>query len=182
MKELSAPNYEHYSIKLSFLLDTVSFKIKHGDGKAAEIKIREMLKTTSLPYEHVRDVLFHNIEIISYISKKKGWDLVVALQPTLYSTEKKLTPYEEKLVQLYLQRYIGIGEYNRDAYERLRNDLPKFLKSKDIAYLDVDDAIKGEEKTVFYDHAHFGDRGHRLIGGFLANKLAPIIDARNKGK
>jgi hypothetical protein len=39
-------------------------------------------------------------------------------------------------------------------------------------FVDADEAILEEPKSVFVDHAHLGDRGNRLVGQLLAKIVA----------
>jgi len=92
------------------------------------------------------------------------------LQPSLYSTNKKLTHWEEKLLNSLKNEYIGFSEYNENLYSILRLSIAKYSNNK-FSYLDCDNAISNEEKSVFVDHVHFGTRGNKLIAQFLFKNI-----------
>ena len=45
-------------------------------------------------------------------------------------------------------------------------------------FIDGDEAISSESRTLFVDHVHFGDRGNSVIARHLFGSLGGIIRGR----
>jgi hypothetical protein len=61
------------------------------------------------------------------------------------------------------QVFVGFAAYNSKLYQMFRKLLPIDALNNGYIFVDGDDAIKFEEKTVFNDEVHFDDRGNRLL-------------------
>ncbi|MSO14678.1 hypothetical protein [Rickettsiales endosymbiont of Trichoplax sp. H2] len=82
----------------------------------------------------------------------------------------KLTHWKERILNSLNNEYIGFSEYNKNLYSTLRLSIAKYSNDK-FSYLDCDNAIPNEEKSVFVDHVHFGTRGNKLIAEFLFKNI-----------
>ena len=97
-----------------------------------------------------------------------------ALQPTIYETDKELSEWEQHLLTKNEAATPAYGKYNAAVYALYKAQLPERLKALDIGWLDLDPAIAKEERSLFTDHVHFGDRGNRLMAEALAE---PLLEA-----
>ncbi len=93
------------------------------------------------------------------------------LQPTIYATEKALSPHEREMAAAAERLYLGYPEYSRATYSLYRRELPAHAARECYEFVDGDEAIRGESKSVFVDHVHFGSRGNRLLGEHLAARI-----------
>jgi hypothetical protein len=124
-------------------------------------------KTTSLAPEEAAKLIVTNVESASGIATAHGKRFVFILQPSIYSTQKSLTPYEDNIIRTNEWAYPGLSEYFGEVYTHLKKILPASAYKNNYHYYDADQAIAEEALTVFVDHVHFGDRGNRLIGEHL---------------
>ena len=76
----------------------------------------------------------------------------------------------------YKQAFVGFAAYNYKVYQMFRKLLPVDALNNGYIFVDGDDAIKFEEKTVFSDEAHIDDRGNRLFAEHMFKILNPLID------
>lgn len=167
-EKITPPESRHYTFKLAYLIDTAFYRLKHRNREEME----NLIKRNAVPPQSVYDRFLHNVTIISDLASRKKWDFAVCLQPTIYDTRHRMSSADS------LDSGVGFLGYHRKIYKIYRQRLPKDMAKLGITYLDCDDAIADEPKPVFTDSAHFGDRGNRLIGEFLARRLLPLIDQR----
>src|SRR5262249_36589090 len=102
---------------------------------------------------------------------RHDFKFIFYLQPSIYNTEKELTYFEKRIIDTNETRYVGFPQYNSKMYSVYRNILPEDAKRNFYVFIDGDKAIKNEEKSVFFDHVHFGDRGNALIASHLFSEL-----------
>ncbi len=167
---LLPPKWSDYSLKTHFFIDRLLFQLR---GKQAEKQLLEKLEDTQIPVDMMVEEFMQNIRSAQHLAKDSGVKFMVYLQPTLYKTSKKLTAYEQAIVDNNAKRFLGLPEYHAHTYEKIRNALKG---SETLHYVDADDAIIREHQSVFADHVHFGDRGNQLIGEHLATTLEPMIE------
>ncbi len=174
---LVPPQYGNYSFKLAYIVDKAIYKIKRraqkaqqGDAVGGATDPQDVM-----PIAEVTRRIEENIRTANAIAKLNGVKFVVYLQPSVYSTKKPLSDYEKSLLAL-AKNYPGLEERFAVGYESLRKDLPALAAKEGFTFIDADEAIAAETRSLFVDHVHFGDRGNRLLGNYLAQELAGIIE------
>lgn len=160
---LKPPIFKNYSIKLHYLIDKAFYMVRYRTKKA----LKKCINENACPPDQVIQTLVRNIHIISDLSKRYGFKLIFYLQPTIYSTKKTLTDWEKQIVKQGEDKHIGFPEYQKKLYSLYRARLPREAQKNAFLYIDGDNAIMTEAKSVFADHVHFGDRGNRLIAKHL---------------
>ena len=162
------PAWGSYSLKLHWLIEKVRFNISLQRNANSSMQVQ---KADYIPPSKVVDILIDNISAASYWAKKDGIKLVVMLQPTIYATQKKLSDYEKGIISKAERQYPGLSDFFAQCYELMRKRLSEESHKGSFTYIDTDEAIASEPKSVFVDHVHFGDRGNREIGLFLGDSL-----------
>ena len=100
-------------------------------------------------------------------SRERNMDLIITLEPLMGTGEKKMSDWEKNT----------LSNYSSDAitsYNLMRNAI-KDLDSHCTSTYDISDVFDNEEKTIFYDLGHFGDKGSELVAEKLLNIIKPII-------
>lgn len=174
----SPPHQDDYWLKTHYFVRKALYRM----GTDVEAADRRMSERMVPPAKVVRQ-LVENIHAVVDLGRRRDFELVFCLQPSLYNTSKSLGPYEQQLLQGYRSEFASYADYNRAVYDELRRVLPKDAAKYGYAFLDADEAIAGETRDVFADHVHFGDRGNRYLGEYLAEALdSRISDGRRLAK
>lgn len=167
------PDPNAYTFRLGYVVARMRYLREQGSREEQQ----KEAEAQALPQERTLATFLHNIHLVADMRPRFGFRLVVALQPTLYATSKPLSDRERAWAAWGAETNLGYSEYNRAMYERYRVVLPEDARANAYTYLDMDPAIAGETSTLFVDHAHFGDRGHRFLGTYLAERLTPLLAA-----
>lgn len=117
------------------------------------------------------EAYFSNVKSMADIFRGRGIQGIFLLQPYIAASKKDLSPDEVQM----LNKARRESEVVMDAYETLRSRYRDFAARERIVYhdlTDIFDSIDGSE-TVWYDHVHLNDLGHRT----LANRVKDIIAA-----
>ncbi len=170
---LTPPNYDNYAVKLDWLVDQVKYQL------IVRKKITNKIATSHRPYGDVLNTFLKQIDIVSTLGRKYGFTLILALQPTIYSTSKLLSPEEQMIRSNSEKRYIGFPQYNKEMYKLYRSALPKFAKQRNLIYIDADQAIANYSRTLFRDHVHLSDVGNEILARFFAEKLSYVIQKKH---
>lgn len=106
-------------------------------------------------------------EVINDLGARHGFQLVVALQPDLFSTGKTLSEEEAEILETQRARFVGIDEtylaYRRDFLAALR----RMHDPKPIV-VDLAPVFDTVTDPIFIDPAHYIDAGNRRIAAELA--------------
>lgn len=157
--------YKDYIFKTHFLVDRYFYSRKSLD------EIKKSIEKTQIEPQIVIKNLIKNILVIHDLSKRQDFMLLFYLQPTLDNTKKNLSPYENYMLDYTNKRFVGFHNYYSLIYDLYRKELPKVADKEGFLFVDGDDAISHESKTVFDDNVHFGDRGNRLISEHMTSIL-----------
>jgi hypothetical protein len=168
------PKYKDYDSKILLFIDKFLYKKKIPNAAALQKAVSEI----SMEHRSVYDLLELNIHIIKTLCDSIGSKFIFYLQPSLFATKKnKLSKYEKLMHEQIYKNYHGIlADYNSKVYQIYRKLLPVDATNKGYTFVDGDNAIKFEEKTVFSDEVHFDDRGNRLFAEHMFKILNPLID------
>lgn len=161
-----ASSHERYALKLQFLFDRF---FRPSDDKS---------QTQSRGVDLVFNTFFTNVHIVSDISKRYHFKLIVYLEPSIFTTEKPLSEWEQSVLARSSQRFPNLPEYSREIHSILKQKLPTDAIDNDYLFIDGDNAIKNELRSVFSDNVHFGDRGYRLTADHLVQILETTLPAR----
>lgn len=164
------PRYNSFKSKLHFLFRRVIYGLKNSGQKP-------VLTPASVQEEQLARSLMTNIHIISDLSRRYGFKLIYYLEPSIFTTRKTLTSWERSVAARTEKRLAQFREYNQNTYRILREKLPGDAARNGYVFIDGDDAIKNEVKSVFADNVHFGDRGDRLVGEHLSGVLEKIMSS-----
>jgi len=167
--KMDPPQYGQYIFKTYYLVDRFLYRLK------SRKKMEQTLSQNQVESAVILEDLKDNIKVIADVFKRKDCSLIFYLQPSLYNTRKKLSPYEDYLAKKNKKQYIGFSDYNSKLYDLFREYLPNIAAAEGFMFVNGDMAIANEPKTAFDDHVHFGDRGNRLIGEHLAGILSNVL-------
>lgn len=174
MHAFDPPRIDQYHSRLHFLWDEARYNRALASGD-----LERKIRASSLPVEQTLERTLRNIHLLRTVLRREGVALAVYLQPYLTTTSKKLTDWEEDLLQVPRSK-IGWPEYSVKAYALYREKLPLDAKVEEYQYEDGDVAAAREAESIFVDGFHFGDRGNQLIAVDLASFLEPLISERVK--
>jgi hypothetical protein len=124
----------------------------------------------------VAERLLKNVKLcLCVLSNEKAY-YVLALQPTLPVTGKKLTKREKHSLPVAEGRLKGFEEYFRDCYARIDAVLSRLEEEKYryINLVDVFDGI-GDREEIFVDSYHFGDRGNEIVAQRLFSHIKEVV-------
>jgi lysophospholipase L1-like esterase len=162
-------DYKNYIFKTHFLLDRYLYGSKSSD------EVKKIIEKAQIEPQIVIKNLIKNILVVYDLAKRQDFMLMFYLQPTLDSTKKSLSTYENSMLDYSNKRFVGFHSYYSLIYDLYRKELPKVAEKEGFIFVDGDDAISHELKTVFDDNVHFGDRGNRLISEHMTSILRERI-------
>lgn len=112
----------------------------------------------------VIDFYKHNLDLIAIICKAKNIKLFMCPQPFL-GTKKYLSDEEKKRAP---GNYL---EVMREMYKKLLVSAEEVARKNKVNFANLTDVFDNETGTIYYDVAHFGEKGHRLIAERLYNEI-----------
>jgi hypothetical protein len=147
----------------------------HNKGGANTLRIDKSIKC-----EKVVGTLMTNLHILGNLAERCNFKLIFYLEPTLYTTRKQFSSWERLLLKKSETKFAGFSEYSRMVYSMYRDTLPNDAKRNGYVFVDGDKAIENEERSIFSDHVHFGDRAYRLVANHLSAELRTHMREVNK--
>ncbi len=120
------------------------------------------------------DAWVGNINNIALLSKTYAIKPVVFMQPIALDG-KKLTHSEKTIVSKYFK---GEEQYKTAMVKRYNiaaDSMRKTFDKAGVLFIDGRDVFNGEERSIYFDIAHFSDLGNKLI----ARKICEHIDIEN---
>ena len=144
--------YDRYSIKLAYVVKKMFSAVKHNNGQPRK----------SCDPAVVVNTILTNVQIISDISGRHHFKFIFDLEPSIFTTRKRLSDWEQSVLARSKQKFPGLQEYSHEVYSKLRSELTKNAASLGYTFVDGDEAINAETRSVFSDNVHFGDRGYKL--------------------
>ncbi len=167
------PYYDEYSLKTLWSLD----KLIHNTMNPP---------LPSLPIQQAYAGVERNVRIVAALSKLFNFEFVYYLQPTVLATTHLITLHEQNPLELAKRLYpntderqqIDLAQYNIKMYAVYRERLPELAREFGVYFYDADKAISTEQRTVFTDWMHFGDRGNRLIALHLFEVIETVLSNR----
>ena len=160
------PKLEDYFLRTSYLASLAYFKLTYDPSRVAQAVDRRAASTDATINSSLRTA-----RIFSNWAKDYGYEFYYVLQPSIYSTGKKLTTNEIAIRKSDEE----FGNFHSRAYSRLKDAL---LREGLVNFLDADLAIASEKKDLFIDNVHFGDRGYSALAEYMALSLmrtSPVL-------
>lgn len=129
----------------------------------------------------VADRLRRNVSLATHALLMDEVPYVFALQPTLATTGKRLSPRESRALEERAAKVDGHIEYFRECYARIDETLREATR-EGLRYVDLRGAFDefGADTEVFIDSYHFGDRGNEKIAQALAFGLEGLVERQLK--
>jgi lysophospholipase L1-like esterase len=101
-------------------------------------------------------------------SARHGKRYIIAMQPDLYSTKKRLTPEEVAT----MKRFTSVARGIEAAHTNYRRDLAASLATvPNATFLDLRDRFDAVEEPLFIDSCHLVDRGYELIAEAIVRAI-----------
>src|SRR5262245_2668452 len=164
----SDPYYDEYALKLHYLVAVLRSRWQRA-GQAPPGG------RAPLPPERVVDILLDNIHSVRDLAKRQQCTVLFSLGSSIFCTAKRLSPWEQSIVARGEKHIPGFPAYNRQVYSMLRRVLPRDAQENGYLFVDGDEAIQAEERSVFVDNTHISDRGYRLVAQHLFQALNPYV-------
>ena len=125
----------------------------------------------TLSMEHMARDLIENLRQSAFALQRVGCPMLFALQPALIESRKVKSRMEAENVEKFEYRCSIENGKVSEGYACLRRMIPQ-AGIPDLSFIDLSgvfDDIDG--RTIFLDTFHFGDRGNRIIGRSLAERI-----------
>ena len=103
-------------------------------------------------------------------AERHGARLMIAVQPEIYTTGKRLSPEEQTVRDRFIARTENIDEVMAQYRADLLRGLSA-LKRHGVNVVDLGGVLDAVEEPVFIDACHFNDIGYEV----LARALLPVI-------
>jgi len=124
----------------------------------------KMVKYSVFKIEKYCNEVDQALTTFNQFCKNKSIDLCIILQPSLTSSFKKKSLYEENYIKKNLtEERIN---FSRVFFKNLNSTLKKYEN-----YYNFQNIYDEEEKTIFIDSAHVGDIGNKIFAEKLFYKL-----------
>lgn len=154
------PKLEDYFLRISYLASLAYFRLTYDPARVAEaINRRAAGRDVTI------DSSLRTARIFSKWAKDYGYEFFYVLQPSIYSTRKRLTTIEIAIRKSDEE----FGNFHSRGYSRLKDALLR--DARVVNFVDADLAIADEEKDLFIDNVHFGDRGYSMLAEYMASSL-----------
>ena len=109
----------------------------------------------------IKDILFFN----NYC-EKFNINLIISLQPTIYSFKKKLSKYENENLNKYLNKYPHRYKFIK-IFNKILNDGLSSFKN----YHNLENIFHDTKDTLFFDEVHLNDKGNYILSNFYKKLL-----------
>jgi hypothetical protein len=166
----SVPLAPEYKFKLHYLLRKALWNVRVGDRRHHTWAYTPQRIPISI--DQFRGTIRRNLSIVGLLARDQGFQVIVALQPNISQTQKRLSFHEKEALK-EASSIEGWPDCNIRYTPVLLETMEQAARNygmKFVSLLDVFDAV---EKPIFFDSCHFGDRGNRIV----AQKLLPLIEA-----
>ena len=154
------PKIEDYSFRTLYLVSLAYFRLTYDPARVADA-----INRRSVGIDETIDSSLRTARIFANWGKDYGYEFFYVLQPSIYSTGKKLTTNEIAIRKSDEE----FGNFHSRGYLRLKDAL--LGEGSHLNFVDSDLAIAGEENDLFIDNVHFGDRGYSMLADYLTTNL-----------
>ena len=118
------------------------------------------------------------IEINNYINKIKkdisyfnnycdkfNINLIISLQPSIYTSKKNFSEFEKNNLNKYLRKFPQRYKFIKIFNNFLNDELSLFKN-----YYNLENIFQNKSETIFFDEVHLNDKGNYILANFF-NKL-----------
>ncbi len=121
------------------------------------------------------DAYFSNVKSMADILRGRGIVTVFMLQPYIMESKKGLSADEERMAAKARQEAPVI----KGAYQVVRQRYQDLANREHIAYYDLNGIFDRYDAatTVWFDHVHLNDNGHRVLGELLKDIISTHFHA-----
>jgi hypothetical protein len=120
-------------------------------------------------------VYLEKMERASELARSHATPVVFALQPLLLRKATR-SALEQRILDTTFDAKLPLAAA-LEGVERLQSVRERLCRATGVFCIDASRPFERETATTFTDVYHFADAGHELLAGFLAESLAPILDA-----
>lgn len=129
-------------------------------------KIKKDIPTYSDSNE-IASIFERNMLFSTKVSKSMNVPLLIFIQPTLFTEDKKVTKWENYMLGRFENDYPG----GKQFYIQTRQQIINKLNENRISFYDTRHLFADIDTDLYYDTAHFNDKGNEVT----AEKIANII-------
>ncbi|RJR44087.1 MAG: SGNH/GDSL hydrolase family protein [Deltaproteobacteria bacterium] len=158
------PLWSDYWVKLHWAWDTALFRWR---GEIPD-KVKHQ---PSLPAEAAERFVYVQ-KLLRACAALENIETLIFLQPTISTTGKALHPVEKKLQENF--------RFQERVFRDIYGQVQDLSRRESLGFIDInaDMAGLGEDFCFFVDWVHAGEIGQKWLGGYLAEKAAPVIERR----
>ena len=157
------PKPEDYSLRTLYLANLAYFRLTYDPTRVADAINRRTAGT-----DETIDSSQRTARIFANWARDYGYEFFYALQPSIYATRKRLATNEITIRKSDEE----FGNFHSRGYSSLKEALLRGGRgSSHLNIVDSDLAIADEEKDLFIDNVHFGDRGYSMLADYIASSL-----------
>lgn len=172
--------------KLSFISKKIFKQSYFLRMEEAQKKRRKILKKKNIipTYSLSKKNYINYLEIFFYLCNKKKIKTIYIHQPSLLTTNKQLSIYEEeyykshKELGLYKNSNLGEDEIEfKKNYQLFKSDAHKTCSEFNIDYIDFEKILieNYQKKNIFFDNVHLTDEGSNILSNIIISKLKIIL-------
>ncbi len=130
---------------------------------------------STIPMEQMAKDLIENLRQSAFSLQRVDCPILFALQPALIESRKGMSRMESENVEKFEYRCSIENIRISEGYQHLRQMVPR-ARIPNLTFFDLSgifDDVQGE--TMFLDTFHFGDKGNRIIGESLADRVISVL-------
>lgn len=124
-----------------------------------------------IPMEQMAGHLIENLRQSAFALEQVDCPILFALQPALIESRKVKSRMEAENLEKFEYRCSIENIRISEGYENLRNMVPE-ANISNLSFIDLSSVFDDiQDETIFLDTFHFGDKGNRIIGKSLADRV-----------
>lgn len=123
----------------------------------------------------VARIFGRNLEYVHVISSDHGIETLFTIQPILGYGSKPLTDSEKTTLAALNENVMGYSKYINKVYPLFIQELNQLKEKRGAKVLDLTDAFKDIEDTVFLDGAHFSDEANEIIASRIYEAIEEVL-------
>ena len=174
IEQFSKQIQDNYSSPVTSSLKTIFMeflkKIKVKDIIYDLLKVKNQNKIYDKTNIDLINKYIRNIEkdfiFFNEYCEKFNINLIISLQPSIYFSQKKLSYYEQKNLDIYLRKYPTRYKFIKIFHELLCKNLHAFKN-----YHNLDNIFDNFDETIFLDEVHLSDKGNSIISNYFIKYL-----------
>tara|TARA_R110000868_G_scaffold92056_1_gene255125 strand:- start:23709 stop:24905 length:1197 start_codon:yes stop_codon:yes gene_type:complete len=121
--------------------------------------------------------IFGKYRVVNALAEGLGFEALFVIQPNIFSSTKKMTEEEQKLINRHLEKAPFLAQAYRFSEEALRRERAISEMSNVI---DGANMLDGVDQSVFFDLAHISPVGNAAIAKRMAESMRSIFNFDTK--